>query len=147
MRKRYKLSKKRQALVAEYTPLATMLAKFFVQSRPPWQRGVLFPDLEAEGFLALTKAARTYDPARLPYPKAYFARSCMNAMYKWIKRSSRLPAEHKISMAEASELLPVLESPDYLSMAIDDLPEDDQQLARDRFQGGDSLRTMRFHCG
>ena len=142
MPKRYRLSKKRQELAAEYVPLARMLAKFFVQNRPHWQRAALIPDLEGEGFLALTKAARTYDQKRLPYPKAYFARACLNAMYKHIKRATRSPAEWKVSLQEAEELLPVLESPDYLAMAIEDLPEEHRQLAADRFQGGQTLRTI-----
>lgn len=142
MQKRSRLSKRRHGMVVEYLPLATMLAKFFVQSRPPWQRSVLFPDLEAEGYLALTKAARTYDPKRLPYPKAYFARAIMNAMYKWIKRGARQPGEWKVSLEEAEEFLPVLEHPDYLRLAIEDLPEDQQQLAIDRFQGGQTLRKI-----
>lgn len=141
MKKRLRLSKHRQDLVTEYVPLARMLARFFIKARPGWQKSALLPDLEAEGFLALTKAARTYDKKRLPYPKAYFARACMNAMYKWIKRVNRQPAEWKISLEEASDLLPVLESPDYLRMAIDDLGED-KELAADRFQKGHTLRTI-----
>jgi DNA-directed RNA polymerase specialized sigma subunit len=122
-------------------PLARMLARFFIKSRPAWQKAALLPDLESEGFLALTKAARTYDKTRLPYPKAYFARAVMNAMYKWIKRENRQPADWKISLDEASELLPLMESPDYLQMAIADLGED-AELATDRFQRGHTLRTI-----
>lgn len=142
MQKKSRLSKRRHSLVVEYMPLATMLAKFFVQSRPPWQRSALFPDLESEGFLALTKAARTYDRKKLPYPKAYFARACLNAMYKSIKKQTRSPAEWKCSLQEAEELMPVFDHPDYLSMAIDDLPEEDKALAKDRFQGGQTLRSI-----
>ena len=141
MPKRLRLSKKRRELAAEYVPLARMLARFFVQNRPPWQKSIYVEDLEGEGFLALTKAARTYDPARLPYPKAYFARAIMNAMYKWIKRATRSPAEWKISLDEAADLLPVFESPDYLRLAIDELG-DDRALAIDRFQNGHTLRTI-----
>lgn len=142
MQKRSKLSKKRQELAAEYAPLARMLARFFVQTRPPWQKSVLLPDLEGEGFLALTKAARTYDQKRLPYPKAYFARAIMNSMYKHIKKATRQPAEWKISLQEAEELLPMVEDPDYLAMAISDLPEEYQGLAADRFQEGHTLRAI-----
>ena len=141
MPKRLRLSKKRQALAAEYVPLAQMLAKFFVQNRPHWQKRVYVEDLEGEGYLALTKAARTYDPKRLPYPKAYFARAILNSMYKYIKRATRTPAEWKISLQEAADLLPVIESPDYLALAISDLGED-QELATDRFQNGHTLRTI-----
>lgn len=142
MPKTSKLSKKRQALAAEYVDLAKMMARFFVQNRPAWQKQVLIPDLEGEGYLALTKAARTYDQKRLPYPKAYFARAILNAMYKAIKRTTRQPGEWKISLQEAEDLLPVLENPDYLSLAIQDLPDDYQQLASDRFQSGHTLRTI-----
>ena len=116
MQKRLKLSKKRQALAAEYVGLASMLARFFLQNRPGWQKSVLLPDLEGEGFLALTKAARTYDQSRLPYPKAYFARAIMNAMYKHIRKATRQPAEWKVSLQEAEELLPILENPNYLRL-------------------------------
>ena len=142
MQKKLRLSKRRHGLVTEYLPLATMLAKFFVQSRPPWQRSALFPDLEAEGYLALTKAARTYDRKKLPYPKAYFARAILNAMYKSIKKVTRAPADWKCSLQEAEEMMPVFDHPDYLSMAIEDLPEEDKELARDRFQGGQTLRKI-----
>lgn len=141
MPRRLKLSKKRQSLAAEYVPLAQMLARFFVQNRPPWQKRIYVEDLEGEGFLALTKAARTYDPSRLPYPKAYFARAIMNSMYKFIKRATRQPGEWKVSLQEAADLLPVIESPDFLGMAISDLGED-SPLARDRFQNGHTLRTI-----
>ena len=119
-----------------------MLARFFVQNRPAWQRQVLIPDLEGEGFLALTKAARTYDQKRLPYPKAYFARAIMNAMYKSIKKTTRQPGEWKVSLQEAEDLLPIIENPDYLSLAIQDLPEEHQQLASDRFESCQTLRTI-----
>lgn len=142
MPKRLRLSRKRQELAAEYVPLARMLARFFVQNRPAWQKSVLIPDLEGEGFLALTKAARTYDPKKLPYPKAYFARAIMNSMYKSIKRVTRQPGEWKVSLQEAEDLLPMLENPDYLRLAIQDLPEDSQQLASDRFESGHTLRTI-----
>lgn len=142
MTKRLKLSKKKQQLVVEYIPLAQMLARFFVQSRPPWQKAAMIPDLEGEGFLALTKAARTYDPKRLPYPKAYFARAILNSMLKWVKKATRAPGVEKISLQEAADLLPVIEHPDYLGMAVQDLPEDEQDLARDRFQNGHTLRTI-----
>lgn len=142
MPKRLRLSKKRQALAAEYVGLASMLARFFVQNRPGWQKSVLLPDLEGEGFLALTKAARTYDQKRLPYPKAYFARAIMNAMYKHIKKATRTPAEWKVSLQEAEDLLPLVENPNYLGLAIQDLPEEYQQLASDRFESGHTLRTI-----
>ena len=142
MPKRLKLSKKRQELAAEYFPLAKMLARFFVQSRPPWQKAALLPDLEGEGFLALTKAARTYDQKRLPYPKAYFARAILNSMLKWVKKATRSPGVEKISLQEAEDLLPVIEHPDYLGMAVQDLPDGEQELAQDRFQNGHTLRTI-----
>ena len=141
MPRRLKLSKKRQELAAEYVPLAKMLARFFVQNRPGWQKRVYVEDLEGEGFLALTKAARTYDQTRLPYPKAYFARAIMNSMYKYIKRATRQPAEWKISLQEAADLLPVVENPDWLGMAISD-PGQDSDLARDRFERGHTLRAI-----
>lgn len=141
MPRRLKLSKKRQTLAADYVPLAQMLARFFVQNRPHWQKRIYVEDLEGEGFLALTKAARTYDPTRLPYPKAYFARAIMNSMYKYIKRATRQPAEWKISLQEAADLLPVVESPDFLGLAISDLGPD-ADLARDRFQRGHTLRAI-----
>lgn len=142
MQKRLRLSKKRQELAAEYVPLAKMLARFFVQNRPAWQKSVLLPDLEGEGFLALTKAARTYDKKRLPYPKAYFARAIMNSMYKSIKKVTRQPGDWKISLQEAEDMLPLLENPDYLGLAIQDLPEEHQQMASDRFEAGHTLRTI-----
>jgi RNA polymerase sigma factor (sigma-70 family) len=142
MQARSKLSKKRQRWVVEYMPLATMLAKFFVQTRPPWQKASLVPDLEAEGFLALSRAARTFDETRLKYPKAYFARAIMNGMYKYIKKATRSPGSWKVSLQEAEDMLPLLEHPDHLSLAIADLPEEDRQLAEDRFQDGQTLRTI-----
>lgn len=142
MQKRYKLSKTRASLAAEYMPLARMLAKFFVQARPPWQKALYIPELEGEGFLALCKASRTYDKKRLPYPKAYFARACMNAMYKWIRRATRSPAEWKVSLEEAEHLMPVIEHPEYLQLAIADLDDDERKLAEDRFQSGETLRQI-----
>jgi RNA polymerase sigma factor (sigma-70 family) len=139
---RSKLSKKQQALAAEWAWLATMLAKFFVQTRPKWQRSVLFPDLEGEGMIAITRAARTYDPKRLPYPKAYFVRAIMNAQNKWIKKADRKPADWLVSMQEAEEATVRIEHPDYLTLAIEDLPEEDRAIAEDRFLRGQTLRSI-----
>jgi DNA-directed RNA polymerase specialized sigma24 family protein len=141
MPRKSRLSKKQQLLAAEWAWLVTMLAKFFVQNRPHWQKKIFIDDLEGEGYLALTKAARTYDKARLPYPKAYFCRAIMNSMYKWIKRSQRMPGDWKISLQEAADLMPVIESPDYLKLAIEDLGED-AELATDRFANGHTLRRI-----
>ena len=93
MSSRSKLSKKQQLLVIEYAGMVTMVARCFVKNRPPWQRATLCPELEGEGYLALCRAARTYQPARLPYPKAYFARAILNAMLKSIRRLTRTPGE------------------------------------------------------
>lgn len=141
MTKRSKLSKYRQRLAEEYIPLVQMLGKFFVQNRPPWQRAALLPDLEGEGFLALCKAARTYDKSRLPYPKAYFARAILNGMLKSVKKLTRQPAEWKVSLQEAADLMPIIEDPDYLALAVDDLGED-RDLAFDRFRRGHTLRSI-----
>lgn len=141
-----KLSSARQRLAEEYVPLARMLAKFFVQNRPHWQRQVLLPDLEGEGCLALCKAARTYDKRRLPYPKAYFARAILNSMLKSIKKLTRQPAEWKVSLEEAADLIPIMEDPEYLSLAISDLGED-IDLAIDRFQHGHTLRRISANHG
>jgi RNA polymerase sigma factor (sigma-70 family) len=142
MSKRLRLSAKRQRLVVEYVPLAEILAKYFVQNRPHWQRGVLIEDLQSEGFLAMCKAARTYDPKRLPYPKAYFARACLNAMYKQIKKINRQPGEIRITLEEAAELLPEFDQLDHIRLAIDELPEWEQELATDRFIHGQTLRAL-----
>ena len=123
MTRRLKLSAKRQRLVVEYMPLADILAKYFVQNRQRWQRSVLIADLQSEGYLALVKAARTYDPKRLPYPKAYFARAVLNAMYKAIKKLARQPGEIRITLEEAADLLPEFDHVDHIRLAIADLPE------------------------
>lgn len=140
--KRLRLSAKKQTLVTDHLQLVRILARYFVQNRAHWQRGVLVDDLEGEGYLALTKAARTYDSKRLPYPKAYFARAILNGMLKYIKRATRQPGLARVSLAEAADLMPLFDHPDYLGLAIGDLPEDDQDLATDRFQNGQTLRSI-----
>lgn len=142
MTKRFRLSAKRRQLIIEHMPLASMLAKFFVQNRPHWQRGVLIPDLEAEGYLALVKAAKTYDSKKLPYPRAYFARACLNGMYKAIKKLTRTPGVEKITLEEAAELLPEFDHLDHLRLAIAELPEEEQALAEDRFIKGSTLQGL-----
>jgi len=142
MTKRYRLSKARQTLVLNHCELVRVLARYFLQHRPHWQRSLYVCDLEGEGYLALTKAARTYDKRRLPYPKAYFARAILNGMLKYIRRATRSPAEVKISLVQAAEMLPDCDELDHLRLAIEDLPLEDRQLAEDRFVGGATLRTL-----
>ena len=142
MTRKLRLSKYRQGLVVEYQPLVQILGKYFLQNRPHWQRSVHLADLEGEGYLALCKAARTYDRSRLPYPKAYFARAVLNAMLKHIKRATRMPGITKISLQEAADMLPVWDEIDHLRLAIDDLPIEDQEIAADRFVQGSTLRTL-----
>lgn len=139
---RKRLTKKQQSLSTEYIPLVSMLAKFFLQNRPIWQRGVLRDDLEGEGLLALAKASRTYDPKRLPYPKAYFARAILNSMLKYIKKATRQPRENRVSLAEAESMCHAKDELDHLRMAIDSLPLDERRLATDRFSVGLTLRAL-----
>jgi DNA-directed RNA polymerase specialized sigma24 family protein len=142
MTRRLRLSVKKQTLVTDHLQLVKILARYFVQNRAHWQRGVLVDDLEGEGYLALSKAARTYDRAKLPYPKAYFARAILNGMLKYIKRATRQPGLAKVSLQEAADLMPIFDNPDYLGLAISELPEEDKGLAVDRFQNGHTLRTI-----
>lgn len=142
MKKRYRRSKKRQTWITDHMPLASMLARFFVQNRPAWQKQLYIQDLEAEGYLALVKAADTYDPKRLPYPRAYFARAALNAMYKLIKKLTRTPGVEKISLEEAADVLPEFDELDHLRLAIAELPEEEQALATDRFIHGRTLHWV-----
>lgn len=142
MKKKLRLSKTKQRLVTEYLELVRIVARCFAQNRPVWQRAALMDDLEGEGFLALTKAARTYDPKRLPYPKAYFAKAVLNGMLKFIKRATRQPGEKRISLAEAADRMPEYDELDHLRLAIEVLPEADQEMAADRFVHGMTLRAL-----
>jgi len=142
MSKRSKLSKTKQRLVTEYIDLVHMLARYFVQNRPQWQRSMYVEDLEGEGFLALSKAARTYDPNRLPYPKAYFARAILNGMLKWIKKATRTPRENRIALADAADRMPEYDELDHLRLAIESLPADDREMAANRFIHGMTLRSL-----
>ncbi len=122
--------------------LVPMLAGYFLQHRPAWQRRNLRGDLEGEGFLALCKAARTYRKERLPYPKAYFARAILNAMYKWIKRGCREPDGERVPMEIAEERTGKEDELDHLRMAIEMLAPEHQLFASDRFEEGMTLRSL-----
>lgn len=142
MKAKPKLTKRRQDLALEYQDLVPVLAGYFLQHRPAWQRGSLRDDLEGEGFLALCKAARTYDPKRLPYPKAYFARAILNAMYKHIKREMRTPGGDRVPMEMAKDMVGADDEMDHLSQAIEMLNPEHQLFAQDRFQEGMTLRKL-----
>ena len=142
MTKRSKLSKTKQRLVVEYHPLVSILSRYFLQNRPGWQRSLYQPDLEGEGYLALCKAARTYDRTKLPYPKAYFARAVLNAMLKSIRKMTRTPRENKVSLQEAADKMPRYDEVDHLRLAIESLPEEDRKMATERFVDGSTLRTL-----
>lgn len=141
MKKKSKLSKRQQDLTVEWMHLVRRLAVYFVQFRPGWQKWLYVDDLEGEGYLALVKAARTYDPARLPYPKAYFARAILNAMLKHIKRTTRCPGV-RTSLSEAEQQAPEMEEADELRMAVMDLPECDRPIAIDRFLIGCTIQAI-----
>jgi len=142
MRGKSKLSKPKQDLVIEYQGLVKTLAGYFLQHRPAWQRGNLRDDLEGEGYLALCKAARTYDPNRLPYPKAYFARAILNGMYKWIKRGNREPEGVRVPLEMAVDRAGTVDEMDHLAQAIEMLAPESQLFASDRFEEGMTLRTL-----
>lgn len=99
-------------------------------------------DLEGEGFLALCKAARTYDPKRLPYPRAYFARAVLNGMLKWIRRATRQPRENRVPLSFAEERTSYEDEIDHLRLAIEALPEEQWSFAFARFTEGATLRTL-----
>ncbi|NDC35715.1 MAG: hypothetical protein EBZ51_10160, partial [Synechococcaceae bacterium WB9_2_112] len=86
-------------LVTEYHHMVVTAAKYFLANRPSWQRQALLGDIEGEGYLALCRAARTYDASRLPYPKRYFAQAILNAQLKAIRRLTRSPGE-QVSMSD-----------------------------------------------
>ena len=141
MTKNSRLSKRQQELTVEWMHLVKTAARYFVQNRPSWQRWLYIEDLEGEGFLALAKAARTYDPSRLPYPKAYFARAILNAMLKHIRRATRCPGE-RMTLEEAEQLAPEFDELDHLRMAIESLSPEDQLVAMDRFVEGATLQGI-----
>lgn len=92
--------------------------------------------------MALVKAARTYDPKRLPYPKAYFARAVLNAMLKWIKRSQRTPRENRVPLSMAEEMVSYVQELDHLRLAIEALPDEEWEFATQRFAEGMTLRAL-----
>lgn len=141
MNKKSKLSNARQKLAIEYMPLVRVLARYFCSCRPAWQRENMLPDLEGEGYLALSKAAITYDKKRLPYPKAYFARAVLNAMLKHVKRSTRTPGE-QVTIAEAELDKPHHDELEHLRLAIEDLDPADREFAISRFLQSKTLRTL-----
>lgn len=127
-------------------PLVKMLARYFSANRPGWQRANMQPDLEGEGYLALCKAAITYDPKRLPYPKAYFARAILNAMLKHVRRVTRTPGE-QVGMESAEAAVPHIEDVDHLRLAIEALHPDDQEFAIGRFLNDKTLRSLAEESG
>lgn len=146
MKRKSKLSKRQQSLVTEWMHVVQVAARHFVQCRPSWQKSVFVEDLEGEGYLALVKAARTYDPKRLPYPKAYFVRAALNAMLKHIKRVTRSPGE-RVAIEEAEELSPGHDHLDHLRMAIEALPEADREMAIQRFVNGSTIKELAAEGG
>jgi len=140
-KKKSKLSKSRQTLAIDYMPLVRMLARYFVAQRPAWQKAAMLPDLEGEGYLALSKAAQTYDKKKLPYPKAYFARAILNAMCKFMKKATRTPGE-KVTLAQAEASQPVEDELDHLMLAINQLNPSDQEFAYQRFVENLTLRKI-----
>lgn len=137
-----KLNRQRQNLAVEYMPLVSTLAGYFLQHRPAWQRHALRDDLEGEGYLALCKAARTYDPKRLPYAKAYVARAILNSMYKWIKRGNRSLDGERVPMDVAADRVGIEDDLDHLGQAIAMLSPESQLFASDRFEEGMTLRAL-----
>ncbi len=135
-----KLNRQRQNLAVEYMPLVSTLAGYFLQHRPAWQRQALRDDLEGEGYLALCKAARTYDPKRLPYAKAYLARAILNSMYKWIKRGNRSLDGERVPMDVAADRVGIEDDLDHLGQAIAMLSPESQLFASDRFEHGLPLK-------
>ena len=133
-------TKKQQDLVIEYQFLVKLLAGFFLQNRPAWQREMYRDDLEGEGFLALTKASRTYDKARLPYPKAYFARAILNSMLKSINKTNKQKKCISVAAAMRDGKLNMSHEIDYLGFAIEDLLPEEKKIAISRFI---ELKTLR----
>ena len=141
MKRTSKLSKRQQALVTEWMHLVQIAARQFVRCRPAWQKSVYVEELEGEGYLALVKAARTYDPKRLPYPKAYFARAALNAMLKHIKRATRSPGD-RVSLDDAEQAAPRFDEIDHLRIAIEQLPPDEMAMAVERFVSGSTIKEL-----
>lgn len=141
MKKKSRLSKARQKLAIEYMPLVKMLARYFVSQREHWQRKNFLPELEGEGYLALSKAAVTYDKKRLPYPKAYFARAILNSMLKFMKKNTKFCGV-RIPLVSIEGRLPVYDEIDHLKMAIESLDEEDQEFAVERFMNDKTLRSL-----
>ncbi|NBT35577.1 MAG: sigma-70 family RNA polymerase sigma factor [Betaproteobacteria bacterium] len=141
MTKKSKLSRRQQSLVTEWMHMVQIAARQFVRCRPSWQKALYVDELEGEGYLALVKAARTYDPKRLPYPKAYFARAALNAMLKHIKRATRAPGD-RVSLDDAEESSPQFDELDHLRIAIEQLPPDEMAMAVERFVSGSTIKEL-----
>lgn len=146
MKKNSKLSRHQQDLAVEWMHLVSDLARYFVKNRSEWQRSLYSEDLEGEGFLALSKAVRTYDPKRLPFPKAYFVRAILNAMFKYIKKATGEPGL-RVQIKDIDELPSCLDELDHIRTAIELLDLCDQPFATDRFSEGETLKFLSVKYG
>jgi DNA-directed RNA polymerase specialized sigma subunit len=111
--------------------LAPMIATAFSQHRPCDRA-----ELEAEGYLAMCKAAQRYEFGSGRHPKGYFALAIVNRIFDCFKKSSSDP----MSPDDLAAMMESYDEVDHLGMAIRELPSLlDQRIAHDRFACGATI--------
>lgn len=102
-------------------------------------------DLEGAAHVAITRAARTFDPEKAGV-SAYFSRaiinSCLTAVEKEIK--SNLCSPYRISLAAAEHRQPRQEQPmaDPMLTAIQNLSDEDRRIIEERVFDSKSIRAF-----
>ena len=107
-------------------------------------------DLEGAAMLAITKAARTYDPSKAGI-SAYFSRAIRNACIREIEREIRSGNHSHFRVSyEAAELRQPPESEPLASImwsALEKLSEEDRRILEERFLEKKSYRKFANEWG
>lgn len=143
------LTPEQQRLVEEAVPVVQRAITAFRCRYPSLRRQVAQIDALSVGYLAICRAARTYDPAQSKVT-TYFSTAVRNALLKEIDRNRRArydsPDRVPMELAEALAV-PIGRIAGRLHVAIARLPSKSRRLIQARFYKGLSLREIGEQAG
>lgn len=138
------LTEQQRALAESAMPIVPKALAAFVRRYPTLRRRVSRIDATSVAYLAICRAATTYDPAQSK-PTTYFSTAIRNAVLKELDRESRAryDAGERVPLELAEALaIPPQRLATRLQTAVSRLPSKSRKLVYARFYRGLSLREI-----
>ena len=141
------MTKRQRALAEQAMALVPLVINAMGRSYPGIRRKIARIDAESAAYVAICKAAQTYDPKQSKVT-TYFSSAIRNAVLKEVAKSSRRNAENYSAGAmDAAEAKAAKQGGHALAAALLGLPAQERVLIERRYYGRMSVQEISDETG